>query len=203
MFNLDGLEPGPVPTTPLPFGPRVLVGTVFESLAEPLVGALGDPDARLAAARDQVGTDVPDDLDAAFLDTVGVAADAHDSQAAVADPSTAGTLIDTGRGVDGLRAYVLPFLPPPDTFIDIVFTPPPVPDPALVGRLPPPETPTGPDAPYEGPPAATAPPGDATASPVAPPVAPPVETPAGSTGGGFSEEPRPDDHAPENKQFEL
>lgn len=139
MFELDGLEPGPIVVDDMPFGPRVSREGLLESFAEPLVNALHGSDVGLASSSDQVSRDVPRDLDAAYARSAGTAEEAHADQVTEGTGSAAGTLVDAGAGVEVYRGQVLPHLPPPTTGIDMNLVAPPKPPPELVGRNEPPE----------------------------------------------------------------
>jgi len=141
MFDLDGLEIGPIDVDELPLGPPLFAGPVFEPLVEPLVSTLQAGDVTLGASSTHVALDVPTDLDAAYQASVGVAYDAHSDQVREGTDSPAGVLVDAGGGVDAYRASVLPHLPPPSATVTSDLVPAPKPPTDLVGGVEPPATP--------------------------------------------------------------
>lgn len=124
------LEPGPFwQRDEMPFGPRVLTDGLFAQLLEPLVSVLRGSDTPLGAARDQVGRDVPTDLELVYLTTVGAAERELEAQEGAGDDQTAPALVDAGEGSEVYRQSVLGYLPQPDIPIEVDFTDPPEPPP--------------------------------------------------------------------------
>lgn len=140
MFDLDGLEPGPIDDGILPLDGPLFGGPVFEPLAEPVVNVLRSSDAPLGASSDHVGRDVPMDLDAAYQGSAGVAEANHANQLGVGASSPAGVLVDAGAGVETYRAQALPHLPPPSTSVTSDLVPAPRPPSSIVGIPEPPDT---------------------------------------------------------------
>ena len=115
------LEPGFIVREEMPLGPRVAVEGRFESLAEPLVDALGGSDGALFSLQTTIAGNVADGLDARFTETIGAAEDVADSHRGAGDDQTADALVDTGAGAEAYRQSVLRHLPQPDAPIDSGF----------------------------------------------------------------------------------
>src|SRR5205814_5726115 len=125
------LLPGPgAARGPLPLGPRVSRAGLFESLADLIAPTLTSADEGLRANSDSTGRDVPLDVNGTYAATAGVAEERNAMQSGAQDVTTAPTLIDTGTGADTYREAALPYLPQPDTPIDVPFQDPPAPPPA-------------------------------------------------------------------------
>lgn len=121
-------EPGPFwDRDEAPFAPRVITEGVLEALLEPLVSVLAGTDLPLGQLSDDVGRDVPDNVEAVYLTTAGAAEEQHFVQATVPDDMTAPALVDAGHGTEVYRQSVLGYLPQPDMPIDIDFDEPPPP----------------------------------------------------------------------------
>ena len=124
-------EPGPFwQRDPMPLPPRVVGETTFQSLAGALVDVLGDADHPLGAAADTVGRDVPTDLDATFVQTIGVAEDVTGSQFDISTDQRADTLTQDGEGAEQYRRSVLQYLPQPDATVEMELKDPPALPPA-------------------------------------------------------------------------
>lgn len=123
------LEPGPFAVRDaMPFGPRVSREGLFTGLLDELAATLQGSDPQLELARQRVGDDLPQDLEATYASTVGDAADRTAAEQDGQDRSTAPALSEHGDQVERLRGSVLRFLPPPDVSLDTSFVdPPPVP----------------------------------------------------------------------------
>lgn len=134
MFDLDGLEAGPIDDDAMPLGPPIFDGPVFEPLVEPVVTVLRGGDVTLGNSSTHVSLDVPQDLGSFYLGTAGQAEYAHANQVATGPQSEAGVLVDAGAGVDAYRGVVLPHLPPASTVITGNLVPAPQPPPELVGN---------------------------------------------------------------------
>lgn len=128
------LAPGPIVREEMPFGPRVAYDGLFASLAGPLHDELAGSDAPLAALAGRVGDDVPSDLDAAYVGTIGLAEEAHATEVNSGAQSVADVLIDRGGDVDALRGDVLRYLPQPETPIPSGLIDPPDPSVITSGR---------------------------------------------------------------------
>lgn len=125
------LEPGYIVREEMPFGPPVATDGLFEGLADELTGVLADSDGALASTSAAVGDDVPQDIDAHYARTAGVAEEVTDDEIAAGSQSQADPLLTSGGAVDQLRGGVVGYLPQPDAPIDGNFIDPP--DPNLIG----------------------------------------------------------------------
>lgn len=112
------LEPGIIVREPMPFGPRVATDGLFESLAEPLVNALGGSDAGFFSLQTTIAGNVADGLDGKFSSTIGAAEAVTENNAGAGDDHTANQLVDNGAGTEAYRQSVLSYMPQPDAPIE-------------------------------------------------------------------------------------
>jgi len=97
----------------------------FEGIVAAAIGDGGTQATRFAQAARDAGADGIPDLDGAYAESVGVAAEVVEANHDAANNTTGSQLADTTDGAEAYRAGVLPHLPQPSAPIEGDYTEPP------------------------------------------------------------------------------